>query len=195
MIGRICSRELAALEPLSADGAPRWRRRAARRRGRSHGCTAHTARTAPPARREAARPAAGPGERGTGFARPRSSLGPGRPGRSTPQGQQRVTGDGGRRGRIHHRPRQRRRPRLGWDEERGWTLVEVTSVHEFGPTANTYFDLCLGLVPEPAEVAHIVKQVLTGDLSVSTGQGRRLRRSADDDGDLETVLAAYSRGN
>ncbi|NUW39055.1 DUF6292 family protein [Nonomuraea rhodomycinica] len=81
--------------------------------------------------------------------------------------------------------------RLEWDEERGWALHEVHTVGHLHSTAYTYYALGLGLVPEPAEVAHVVRQFLADELILGTGQGPRLRRSADDDADLERLLATY----
>jgi hypothetical protein len=85
---------------------------------------------------------------------------------------------------------------LGWDEERGWTLCEVRPLSEFSAnTYNVYYEVGLGLVPEPVEVAQVVKQFLADDLWLPTGQGPRLRESTDDDVDLETALAAYPQSD
>ncbi|WP_327092549.1 DUF6292 family protein [Nonomuraea sp. NBC_01738] len=83
---------------------------------------------------------------------------------------------------------------LGWDEERGWTLQEVHP-GKFRPYKIDYYNLRLGLIPEPAEVAEVVKQMLAGDLWLGAGEGPRLRRSADDDVDLEATLAVYPLGD
>ncbi|RJL35787.1 DUF6292 family protein [Bailinhaonella thermotolerans] len=81
--------------------------------------------------------------------------------------------------------------RLGWDEERGWTLQEVLP-GRFRPFRIDYHDLGLGLVPEPSQVAEVVRRALGEDLRLRPGEGPRLRRAADDDPALEAALAPYA---
>jgi hypothetical protein len=79
---------------------------------------------------------------------------------------------------------------LEWVVEQGWTLLDTNEPGAVRGFAYIQYDLGVGLVPEPAEVARSVQEACT-DEGFSTGWIRKRRKAKDDDPALEAALAAH----
>ncbi|WP_101790734.1 DUF6292 family protein [Nonomuraea indica] len=80
---------------------------------------------------------------------------------------------------------------LEWDEEHGWTLLDVNEPGAVRGFAYTSYDLGLGVLPEPAKVARLVDSVLAGEEHLGIGPPRKYRMAIKHNPDFEAALAAY----
>ncbi|WP_310716740.1 DUF6292 family protein [Nonomuraea sp. 3-1Str] len=80
---------------------------------------------------------------------------------------------------------------LEWDEEHGWALLDVNEPGAVRGFAYTYYDLELGVLPEPARVARLVNSVLAGKECLGIGPRRKYRMAIKHNSDFEAALAAY----
>jgi hypothetical protein len=80
---------------------------------------------------------------------------------------------------------------LRWDEEHGWALLDVNEPGAVRGFARTSYDLALGVLPEPAEVARLVASALAGEEDLSIGPRRTFRMAIKHNPAFEAALAAY----
>lgn len=80
---------------------------------------------------------------------------------------------------------------LEWDEERGWALLDVFEPGAVRGFAYASYDLGLGVLPEPAEVARLVNAALEREEHLDIGPRRKYRMAVKHNPDFEAALAAY----